>query len=500
MAVSIQLDAPAVRPGLLKLAPGWVGLGAAGSLLLTISGARLGGGTVNWWFHPHVLSGAATKVLFYAGMAALALAWLGVGGVLRNHRATTRDLWSVALLWGLPLAIGAPLFSRDAYSYLAQGTIAHLGLNPYHEAPVILGRLGQAHVLHAVDPFWRSATAPYGPLFLGAVSVIVAVTGAHLVAGVLLIRALELVGLVLVAVFIPRLARATGADPARALWLTILSPIVLLQLVAPAHNDLLMIGVMLAGVTLALEGRALWGVALCAVAATIKVPAIAAAIFVAFAWARAVPDWRARIARSAQAAAIAVAVAAAVTIITGFGLGWISSALFSTPARVRLAITPATDLSWTLASLLRDVGASVTFRGLESVLRAVAFAATALVALALLRKTATQTIPRYLGLALMAFALGGPAVWPWYLCWGLVLLAVWAPAQRSRALVLTVLLGSFLVKPNGILALPLGSSPVVAALWIAAAALACYAWIRGDAHLRSPEFNDRVTRSALVEP
>ena len=502
MAVSIRLDAPVVRPGLLKLAPGWVGLGAAGSVLLTITGARLGGGSVSWWFHPRVLSGAGTKIIFYAGMAALAIAWLGLGGLLRSRRARTRDLWLVALLWCLPLAIGAPLFSRDVYSYLAQGTIAHLGLSPYHAPPLVLGPLGHPQVLHAVDPYWRSATAPYGPLFLGAVSVIVAVTGAHLIAGVLLIRALELAGFALVAIFVPRLARATGADPARALWLTILSPLVLLQLIAPAHNDLLMIGVMLAGVTLALEGRALWGVALCALAATIKVPAIAAAIFVAFAWARAMPDWRGRITRSAKAAAVAVAVAGAVTIITGFGLGWISSALFSTPARVRLAITPATDLSWTLAALLRDLGAGVTFRALESVLRAVAFAATVLVALALLRKTATPTIPRYLGLALVAFALGGPAVWPWYLCWGLVLLAAWSPAQRSRAIVVAILLGSFVVKPNGILALPLRSSPVVAALWITAAALAGYTWMRKDRGFRSAELNDRLgtTRSALAEP
>ncbi len=502
MAASIQLDAPLNRPGLLRLAPGWVGLGAGGSLLLTITGARLGGGNVSWWFHPRVLSGAGTKVLFYAGMAALAIAWLGLGHVLRRNRCAPRDLWGVAVLWCLPLAFGAPLFSRDLYSYLAQGTIAHLGLNPYRETPAILGQLGHAHVLGAVDPFWRSAAAPYGPLFLGAVSLIVAVTGSHLIAGVLLIRAIELVGFVLLAIFVPRLARAAGADPARALWLTILSPLVLLQLVAAGHNDLLMIGVMVAGVTLALEGRALWAVAVCTLAATIKVPAIAAAIFVAFAWARVAPDWPGRATRCAKAAAVAVGVGAAVTVITGFGTGWVSSALFSTPARVRLAITPATDLSWTLASLLHDVGVSVTFRGLESVLRPLAFAVTVLVALALLRKTKTQSIPRYLGLALAAVALGGPAVWPWYLCWGLVLLAAWTPAARSRTVVVAVLIGSFLVKPNGILALPLGSSPIIAALWIAAAALASYTLIRRDHRPRSAELTDGLgaARSVLAEP
>ena len=109
----------------------------------------------------------------------------------------------------------APLFSQDAYSYLAQGTLAHLGLDPYRDAPAVLAQHGQAHVLSAVSPFWRHTTAPYGPLFLWIVS---SFTGASLVAGVLLIRALELVGLVLLAVFVPRLARSLGAEPGRATW------------------------------------------------------------------------------------------------------------------------------------------------------------------------------------------------------------------------------------------------------------------------------------------
>ena len=51
--------------------------------------------------------------------------------------------------------------------------------------------VGQAHVLGAVDPFWRHTTAPYGPLFLWIVSGIVAIAGSHLILGVLLIRVLD---------------------------------------------------------------------------------------------------------------------------------------------------------------------------------------------------------------------------------------------------------------------------------------------------------------------
>lgn len=132
----------------------------------------------------------------------------------------------------------------------------------------------------------------------------------------------------------------------------------------------------------------------------------------------------------------------------------------------------------------------------------VAFSASALVALALLLRTRRGTVPKYLGLALLAFALGGPAVWPWYLCWALAMLAVWPRAQVSRALVATILVASFLVKPDGILALPLDSSPVVAALWIAAAVLAWYTWLRRGASARGAWRADRfgAARSIVAEP
>ena len=127
----------------------------------------------------------------------------------------------------------------------------------------------------------------------------------------LLIRGLELVGFVLVAIFVPRLARATGADPARALWLTALSPLVLLQLVAAGHNDLLMIGVMVAGVTLGARRAAPAGRSrVCTLAATIKIPAIAAVIFVAFAWARLEPNWPGGSGGARKAVVVAAAVAA----------------------------------------------------------------------------------------------------------------------------------------------------------------------------------------------
>jgi hypothetical protein len=448
-------------------------------------------------------------------MALLCAAWLGLGRLVatRDWRLppeargavrspTVADLLLIAVLWLLPLALGPALFSRDVYSYLAQGTLVHLGLNPYHDTPSVLAAHGGGHVLDAVSTFWRHPPAPYGPLFLGLISVIVTITGSSLVAGVLLIRAVELAGLVLLAIYVPRLARALGSDPARAIWLALLSPLMALELVAAGHNDVLMVGLVAAGVAVALEGRPLAGIAACALAATIKVPALAGVVFIAVAWARAEPSPRARGRFLLGAAAIALGVLAVVSVVTGLGASWLSGSVFSAPAKVHLAITPATGLGWTVASLLGDLGVAVGHRTLESAFGAVAAALTVGAGLVLLYRTRIATLVALLGTFLFVAAAGGPATWPWYFTWGLVLLAACPGAQRSTGLAVAVALSVFLVKPGGILALPLGSAPAVVAVYVAIAAAAWHGRRgrdggSGEAGHRNPNVGERA-HSALV--
>ena len=465
-------------------------LGLAGSLLVAYAGPRaVGDATLTWWYRPSSPSGRGISVaIVYGGMAVLAVAWLGLGRMVagrawrapgplsaREKVPRTGHLLLVGGLWILPLALGPVLYSHDVYSYLAQGTILHLGLNPYHDTPIVLARLGHAHVLAGVSPFWRHTPAPYGPLFLKLMSMIVAVTGSNLVAGALVVRALELAGVALLAVFLPRLAGALGTDPARAVWLVLLSPLVMLELVAAGHNDVLMIGLLIAGVTLALEGRPLLGVTLCALAATIKIPALAAAVFIAVAWARAEPTPAAQVRFLLRSGLLTLALLAAVSLVSGLGVSWLSSSVFSAPAKVRLAITPSTGIGWTAAALLRDVGLSVDSRTIESAFGVAAAALTAAAGLLLLYRLRVPRLAPYLGAFLLMAAAGGPAAWPWYFTWGLCILAGCRGPQRSGGLALAIAASVFLVKPNGILALPLGTAPVVVAIYAFVAGAAWYA-------------------------
>jgi alpha-1,6-mannosyltransferase len=463
----------------------WSGLGLAGSLLTALAAPRaLSDPVVGWWYHPSFPHSRDLAVsMVWMGIVLLAVAWLGVALSARGIASspswlTTRRATLIAVAWAIPLALAPPLFSRDVYSYLAQGTILHLGHDPYRQAPAILAGLGRGHTLAAVSPFWRHTTAPYGPLFLELVSLIVGITGQHLIAGVLLCRVLDLIGLALVAIQVPRLARALNADAGRGVWLALASPLVLLGLIAACHNDLLMVGLLLTGVGLALRGNPLLGVAVCALAATIKVPALVGAVFIAVCWARAETGVAARVRFGVLCAVIVVAVLGVITLASGVGVGWLSGAIFSTPAKVRLAITPSTAAGYTVASLLHDAGVSVAARSIESAFGLLTTAVVACVGLGLLVRTRIPSLVSLLGVTLLLAAAGGPAAWPWYLTWGLLLLCAVPGAQRSRVLLVPLVIGGLLVKPGGDLVLPRPTAPAVLVVYLLLAIAAWAHWGR----------------------
>jgi hypothetical protein len=83
-------------------------------------------------------------------------------------------------------------------------------------------------------------------------------------------------------------------------------------------------------------------------------------------------------------------------------------------------------------------------------------------------------------------AVFGPAAWPWYLCWGLVLLAASPKGPLWVAIPATLLAGALVVEPNGILALPIGAAPFVL---IAYAVIALFAIAHVRRQRRAPPAN-----------
>jgi hypothetical protein len=162
--------------------------------------------------------------------------------------------------------------------------------------------------------------------------------------------------------------------------------------------------------------------------------------------------------------------------------------VFSTPDKVRLAITPATAVGWTVAQVV-PVGA----RGLESALGGVAFGLSLVLGAVLLWRSRRENMVRNLGIALIAVAVCGPAAWPWYLTWGLVLLAACPGIQQSRALALAAVASALVVKADGVLAFPLHTAPLFVLLYVAVAAV----WA---ARARATRARERARPSAAGEP
>ena len=75
-----------------------------------------------------------------------------------------------------------------------------------------------------------------------------------------------------------------AVTPAYVVTLAILNPITILHLVGGAHNDAIMLGLLVCGLAAARRGRPVAGLVLCALAAAIKVPAAVGVLYIGWGW------------------------------------------------------------------------------------------------------------------------------------------------------------------------------------------------------------------------
>ncbi|MFI6757840.1 polyprenol phosphomannose-dependent alpha 1,6 mannosyltransferase MptB [Micromonospora sp. NPDC050417] len=194
---------------------------------------------------------------WFAGLVVLAVAWwrLGASASRPDPRPVPlRWLLVTGALWAVPLLFAPPVGSRDVYAYACQGALWLDGVDPY----AIGVADGGCPWTAAVPSLWWDTTTPYGPLAIVLAGGVVALarlvattTAEQLLAATFLFRALALLGAVLLACYLPRLARACGASPATATWLALLSPLAAVHVVGGAHNDAVMVGLVVAALAVA---------------------------------------------------------------------------------------------------------------------------------------------------------------------------------------------------------------------------------------------------------
>ncbi|GHJ41353.1 hypothetical protein Sm713_69620 [Streptomyces sp. TS71-3] len=416
--------------------------------------------------------------LSYFGLVLLIGAWWCLGRLVSGGagaRPTPRELQFTLVIWGVPLVLAPPLFSRDIYSYLAQGAMVNAHMDVYSMGPDHLG----GPLVANVEPMWRASPAPYGPVFLGLARLLEP-------GGLLGMRILALVGVALMVVFLPVLARRCGVDPSAAIWLGGLNPLVLQHLIGGAHNDAVMLGLLGAGLLAALSGSrrgapdgggleepgSAWGLArprvpagfwrfgnawrlrrpgepgkqdaprtqgytvgwpvaaavLVTLAALVKAPAALGLVAVGSLWsARLTGRWRAVRAVLATTA-VALLVTAVVTALTGTGYGWISA--LGTPVSAH-NWAPMAALGRVTGRMLADAGSSLAPLVVDF-WRMVGLGATAVIAALAWWHRARLGSVYALGVSLAAAAVLAPAIRPWYMLWGLFLIAAAAPPGRTR--------------------------------------------------------------------
>jgi alpha-1,6-mannosyltransferase len=437
-------------------------VGLAGSLLLAVAAYR--GGAHSPW-HPTITpgtiyygeNGVITPLAWLLGTALLIGAWCAG----RRSIPSARWAYVTAGLWALPLVAFLPLGSYDVYSYACQGWQQSAGLDPYSGGVDLLGCPWH----EAVAPTWLSSPAPYGPVFLVLAALAVKL-GGSLTGTLIGLRVIAVLGVGLIAVSLPSLARRSGVPLGRAVWLALACPLIPIHLISGAHNDALMVGFVVAALALAADRRVLLAGLLFGLAVGVKATAVVAVPFAVLlalrptlwtteekrqtpvvsssppetGWGRLGilrADRKLLFRASGELLLGMIGVLVVVTIFSGRGLGWFKGLVGS-----------GVSVQWT--SPPTAVGMTLELAGLHAVpiTRAIGIAALVVVLVWLWWRARRAEPLLYAGLALAATVVLAPVFHPWYLTWPLAVLA--ATVRRETLwLVVPAAVAAALCLPDG---------------------------------------------------
>ncbi len=417
-------------------------LGFTGAILIALGG--LGAGStrqhdplleslhLSWFRFGHGL--VVSSILLWTGVALMLIAWLALGRRVVDRTATDYTMIATTGFWLAPLLLSVPVFSRDTYSYLAQGALLRDGLDPYLVGPVD----NPNSLLDNVSPIWTTTTAPYGPAFILVAKFVTMIVGDHVVQGTMLLRLCMLPGLVMLIWAAPRVARHVGANSAAALWICVLNPLVIIHLMGGVHNEMLMVGLMMAAIALTFERHPIAGVSLIALAVAVKATAGLALPFMVWVWMRQLRErhpWgavRAWVIATAASGAIFTVVFAVVTVAAGVGLGWLTALAGSVKIVNWLTIPTA------VANLIHAIGGLFTTVSFYAVLDVTRIIGIAIIAISLpllwwrFRHTDREAL---IGIALVmaVVVLFVPAALPWYYTWPLAIVSALAQSRSAVA-------------------------------------------------------------------
>lgn len=392
---------------------------------------------------PQTLVNPVASLLGLLGFVLLSLAWFDLLAQLRRspgHRPV--ELLPLALAWVVPFLVVAPQLSHDVYAYAAQGELFATGRNPTVVGAVALG---PGAFRRLVDPIWLTTPSPYGPAFTWLEGATVVLAAHRVLWSVVLLRGEALAGVALVAVSLPSIARSLGRDEASAVALGAMSPLVLLDVVSPAHNDALMVGLVALALALALRGHPLAAIVVAGLGAGIKAPALGATLFVGWTWpAAGAPRWQ-RAGSALGGLVIGGGVLEVVTALTGAGWHWVTA--LPSSGKIWNFFTPDDTATTLVRQLGHVLGTTPPFGATLTTVHLVGYGVAIVVSAVLLWRAERLGVAVALGGAFLAVALAAPAFHAWYLTWGIALLAPAAGPRGTFWLAWLATVGAFLWLP-----------------------------------------------------
>ncbi|BBY20023.1 alpha-(1-_6)-mannopyranosyltransferase A [Mycobacterium stomatepiae] len=419
-------------------------LGFVGSVLITAGG--LGAGStkphdplleslhMSWLRFGHGL--VLSSILLWTGVALMLVAWLTLGRRVIAGETTEFMMRATTGFWLAPLLASVPVFSRDTYSYLAQGALLRDGFDPYAVGPVANPNV----LLDNVSPIWTITTAPYGPVFILIAKLVTVAAGNHVIAGTMLLRLCMLPGLALLIWAAPRLAHHIGTSGATALWICVLNPLVLIHLMGGVHNEMLMVGLMTAGIALTFARRHGLGITLVTVAVAVKATAALSLPFLVWVWMRHLRDrrgyrpLRAFAAATAMGLLIFVAVFGVLSVAAGVGLGWLTALAGS--VKIINWLTVPTAAANVIHFLINGI-VPVNFYATLRITRLIGIAVIAVSLPLLWWRFRRDDRGALTGMAcsMLIVVLFVPAALPWYYSWPLAVASPLAQSRRAIAVI-----------------------------------------------------------------
>jgi alpha-1,6-mannosyltransferase len=411
----------------LVAAAALAGLVGTGALLCMHAAAGRSGfipaswhGLPGWMAGPLPGVGGPLRSSLYAGLFVSMCGCYALVLALARHIEARTAAAAIVVLHVLFL-LAPPLLSADLFGYIDYARIGAVhGLDPYAHGP--------ASVPHdAVFAFmrWRGdLPSPYGPLFtLGSY----ALAPLSVAASFWVLKALAAAASLAIVWLVWNCARRLRIDAVPVAMLVGLNPLVLVWAVGGAHNDLIVVAAVTAGVWLAVAGRERLSGAALVGAAALKV---SGGVMLPFLVAGARPSRR----RGPVEGAVIAGAAAVVVTLAVFGTG-VTGMLRAQVDQQNLVAT---------ASLPNQVGKWLGFGGITGGIRALGLALFVVVLAALLVRTWRGRIGWIAAGGWATIAMLATSAWlmPWYVTWVLPLAAL---GRDRRLVAATLALCAYLV-------------------------------------------------------